>query len=74
MKTSLRFAAVTAVLAFAIWGGPARTSHAWDFYCNSAYPNPCEPGTWATCRDGERIRNCECLQWPSGGGRWLCYW
>ena len=35
MKTSLRFVALTAALSVAIWGGPARTSHALEFACNA---------------------------------------
>jgi len=75
MKKSLRFTALTAVLAVAVWGGPARTSQALQFPCNSSYPNPCTVGATATCTEpGEVIRNCECVSFGSKGGRWLCYW
>lgn len=73
MKTSLRFAALTAALSIAIWGGPVRSSHALQFSCNGSYPNPCEIGTTATCSDGDSIRSCECINFR-GQGRWLCYW
>ena len=74
MKKTLRFAALTAALSVAVWGGPARTSYALQFPCNSSYPNPCAIGATATCYEWNGvIRQCECVSFGERG-RWLCYW
>lgn len=72
MKTTLRFVALTAALSVAIWGGPARTSHA-ELSCDGPFPTPCQIGETLTCSEGFSTRTCECVYF-GGHPRWLCYW
>lgn len=73
MKNSLRFAALTAILAVSIWAGAARTSQALDPPC-STYPSGlCQIGETTTCSEGWSTRNCECVD-VAGRGRWLCFY